>query len=213
MDIPLKNMLRGQQAALAQLQDEAVEIMYAAAPDAVLHGGTAIWRCYNGRRFSEDLDFYASAGEGFREKLASEALKHGLGITKWRKTDNSICARVSDGNTGVSVKIALRSINGRVLAKFRKADGSHMDIYTLPPEGLIAEKARAFASRKLIRDIYDVYFLSGIADMGKAGPELRELLGSLPKPVDEKNLRTLVYSGIAPSFKEMASALDRRVPK
>ena len=27
-------------------------------PNAILHGGTAIWRIYSGKRFSEDLDLY-----------------------------------------------------------------------------------------------------------------------------------------------------------
>jgi predicted nucleotidyltransferase component of viral defense system len=43
---------------IAQAQDLIIEEVYKKFDRAVLHGGTAIWRCFNGKRFSEDLDFY-----------------------------------------------------------------------------------------------------------------------------------------------------------
>lgn len=211
MRIPLKNQLRGSQASMAQLQDEALEIMYAVEPEAVLRGGTAIWRCYNGKRFSEDLDFYAPKSGFAREALEEQVARHGLSLTKFRKTENNVYARISNGRTEVSIEAALRQKKGRVLAAFEKADGSTAEIYTLEAEELLLEKAAAFASRKLIRDIYDVYFLSGIADLAKVKKELHGFLyGKIPLPADEKNLRTLIYSGPCPSFNEMVNALKRR---
>ncbi|MBI4210367.1 MAG: nucleotidyl transferase AbiEii/AbiGii toxin family protein [Candidatus Diapherotrites archaeon] len=211
MRIPLKNQLRGQQAALAQLQDEALDIFYSVEPEAVLHGGTAIWRCYQGKRFSEDLDFYASANKGLRTALEGEAAKRGLSVSKFRKTQNSVYARISDGRTDVSVEVSPLRKKNRVLAAFEKADGSHTDIYTLSPEDLIVEKANAFAGRRLIRDIYDVYFLSGIANPSVVKMKLRTAIEKLPQPVDEKNLRTLIYAGVVPSFNEMVQALEWRL--
>jgi len=188
---------------MAQLQDEALEIMYAAEPEAVLHDGTAIWRCYNGKRFSEDLDFYVPKSGFARGVLEEQVSRRGLSLTKFRKTENSIYSRISNGRIEVSIEAALRPKKGRVLAAFEKADGSTAEAYTLGPEELLLEKAAAFSSRKLIRDIYDVYFLSGIADIAKVKQELQGFLaGKLPLPVDEKNLRMLVYSGPCPSFTE-----------
>jgi len=59
-----------------------------------------------------------------------------------------------------------------------------------------------------IRDIYDIYFLSGQVE--KPVPGMREFLSGIMPPVDEKNLKVLVYSGVAPSFGEIVQALRRR---
>jgi len=213
MHLPLKNLLRKPQASLAQLQDEALEILYAVCPEAVLHGGTAIWRCYEGKRFSEDLDFYALPKDGLQDVLIAEASKRSLKVTKFRKTQNSIYAKISDERLEVSIEVSLREKKSKIIAGFERSDGSHTDIYTLSPQDLIVEKANAFASRRLIRDIYDVYFLSSKYDLSKVRTELLKFVQKLPSPVDEKNLRTLVYAGPAPSFNEMVDAIKRRLGK
>ena len=51
---------------IAYAQDLIVEEIYNFFPKAVIHGGTAIWRCYNGNRFSEDIDVYIKKD---REKI------------------------------------------------------------------------------------------------------------------------------------------------
>ncbi|MHB1812966.1 MAG: nucleotidyl transferase AbiEii/AbiGii toxin family protein [Thermoplasmataceae archaeon] len=67
MKIPIANQLKKrQQVEIASLQDELISLMYAVSDDLILHGGTAIWRCFSGKRFSEDLDFYSIS---FPEKL------------------------------------------------------------------------------------------------------------------------------------------------
>ena len=43
---------------IAKAQDLIVETLYEVFETAVFHGGTAIWRCYKGNRFSEDIDIY-----------------------------------------------------------------------------------------------------------------------------------------------------------
>ena len=59
MKLPLFNRLKKRQhRELALLQDEITDIVYRISDEAVLHGGTAIWRCYGGNRFSEDIDIY-----------------------------------------------------------------------------------------------------------------------------------------------------------
>ena len=59
--IPL--ILRLKKAAhreIAKAQDIIVATLYQAFDEAVLHGGTAIWLCYKGQRYSEDVDVYIS---------------------------------------------------------------------------------------------------------------------------------------------------------
>ena len=49
IEIKLKSHV---QVAIARVQDLAVESLLALDSKIILHGGTAIWRCYNGKRFS-----------------------------------------------------------------------------------------------------------------------------------------------------------------
>ena len=70
MIIPLHKRLRKRaHVELALLQDEVMEILYGIENGLVLHGGTAIWRCYGGNRFSEDLDFYCQNTEALDKNL------------------------------------------------------------------------------------------------------------------------------------------------
>ena len=58
---PIADLITGVRLRLAELQDEVIDIIYnRVEPDATLYGGTAIWRCYGGNRFSEDIDIYLS---------------------------------------------------------------------------------------------------------------------------------------------------------
>ncbi len=211
MKLPLRNLLKKQvQVELALLQDEACEIMYAVHPNAVFHGGTSIWRCYSGNRFSEDLDFYAQVNESFENDLIIEAKKRGLIISKFRKTQNNVFAKISNGRMEVSLEVADRKKTGEILVQYEKVDGSLINVFSLSKEDLIVEKANAFLNRKLIRDIYDVYFLSNSVDLTKVKTQLKKFVSNTPLPVDEKNLKSLLYSGAVPSFEQMLSVIRRR---
>jgi len=73
--IPLEKRLKKRMdVEIAFLQDEVVEILYAIESRLVLHGGTAVWRCYGGNRLSEDLDFYLHASKSELEKFANDFL-------------------------------------------------------------------------------------------------------------------------------------------
>ena len=62
-EIPLILKLKKQNhKELAEAQDIMIENIFD-VDDAVLHGGTAIWRCYKGKRFSEDIDITVFKGE------------------------------------------------------------------------------------------------------------------------------------------------------
>ncbi len=213
MDIPLLMRLRKQaHREVALLQDEVVEVLYSDFEDCkpVLHGGTAIWRCYKGNRFSEDLDFYAKPGSGFKEAFARQMESHGLQILKWKETENLIFAKISSGSAEVRLEINLKKIPNSIVGEFEKANGGIIGIYTLSAEALLEEKMQAYQNRRLVRDIYDVYHLTALA---KIPPHLKTFLKNIAPPLDEENLKTIVYSGVAPSFKHVVDVLFSRCPK
>ncbi len=70
MELTISNKLRRElQRNVAEMQDEVVGIVYSVLDDAVMHSGTAIWRCYGGKRFSEDIDMYCRYGADFKDCL------------------------------------------------------------------------------------------------------------------------------------------------
>lgn len=209
--LPLaKRLKRKAQLEIATLQDIVVEIVYKIDLNAVLHGGTAIWRCYAGTRFSEDLDFYLTA-QKFEEKFEKECKRCGIEIKKLKKTANLIFAKVELSSTVVSLEGNFSVRKKGIIANYERVDGTKMPVYTLAPEELIREKMQAYLSRRLIRDLYDIYFLltSGIANPSLIKNELKEFLQKLPEPKDEHVLKTLIYSGAVPSFKSMRDYLRR----
>ncbi|MBI5046710.1 nucleotidyl transferase AbiEii/AbiGii toxin family protein, partial [Candidatus Micrarchaeota archaeon] len=137
MKIPLLNQLKKRiHIDLAALQDEVAEIVYELEPTAVLHGGTAIWRCYGGNRFSEDLDFY-SKSERLVHELEAKVISHHLVLTKFKKTDNVIFSKISNGTVDVRLEISLRLPNKKIAAEYVRLDGTFMSVLTISPEDLI----------------------------------------------------------------------------
>ncbi|MBU0636453.1 nucleotidyl transferase AbiEii/AbiGii toxin family protein [Candidatus Micrarchaeota archaeon] len=213
MRIPLKNVLKRQShVQLAELQDEVVDLVYSVFPKAVLHGGTAIWRCLQGNRFSEDLDFYALVDRKFKQGLEEEIKKRGLFLAKFKQTQNTVFAKISNFQTEVSLEISVRKSPEIISTSFEKTNGSSTEIFTLSPEELLKEKSAAYLNRGLVRDLYDVFFLLGKTDtIDRARKELEKLIKNSKAPVDEKNLKTLVFSGIAPSSKNMLEKIQKRL--
>jgi len=212
MKIPLSKRLKKRlHLEIAMLQDEVVEIIYSLEQgnEFIFHGGTAIWRCYNGNRFSEDLDFYGKLTENFREKLESALKSRGLELKKYKQAPNVVFVKITDGTTEVRLEISALKAKEKLLKKYEKADGTAMDVYTLSPENLIDEKMNAYTNRKFIRDIYDIYFLVGQTE-GTTG-KITDFIKTIEKPVDEENLRAIVYAGAVPSFREMIEALRGRL--
>jgi predicted nucleotidyltransferase component of viral defense system len=211
MQIPLANRLKKRlHVDLAALQDEVVEIIYDLENQAVLHGGTAIWRCYDGSRFSEDLDFYIMVKDNFQEHLEDKLTTRELTLSKYKKTKNVIFSKISNGTVEVRLEISLRKVHS-VARPYERSNGTTMTILTLSPEALIMEKIAAYNSRLLVRDIYDIYHLSSYADTAKLNKKLlSDFLPNIKKPLDERNLKTLIYSGAFPSFDQMIEILKSR---
>lgn len=214
MQIPLLTKLKKRMHRdLAMLQDELLEVTYSSAPNAVLHGGTAVWRCYNGNRFSENLNFYLTGNKTFKQTFTEQINARGLELLKFKETENTVFSKISNGTTEMLFEAALRKPKSFEVKQYERADGTTVDVFTLSPEELLLEKITAYTNRKLIRDIYDVYHLSAIADCKKVKKELQQLLSNPPKPLDEKNLRALVYVGAVPSFSQVVSVLKIRCLK
>ena len=212
MQIPLYNRLKRQlHRDIASLQDQILEITYSLDKNAVLHGGTAIWRCFQGNRFSEDLDFYLSPKNNFKELLTKETGSLGLVLDKCKETKSTIYAKVSSGSVTVRLECALRKFKTPIVKEYERVDGSYLDVFVLSPEDLLIEKLTAFKNRKLIRDIYDVYHLSKYVELkGEFMKNVAKLLSTLPKPSDEKNLKTIILAGAIPSYGQMVETLKRR---
>lgn len=217
MKITLFNRLKKQlHKDIASLQDNIIEIVYSIFPDIVFHGGTSIWRCFYGNRFSEDIDLYYYETTDFENKLKQAILDNNLSLVKFKKTENVIFSKIS--NNGVEVRLEIRLLEksslvfkNKMLSQYEKIDGSSITVFSLSPEDLLLEKALAYKNRKLIRDIYDVYFLMSKVSLSKdQEKKLKETIKYFQKPEDEKNLKTIVYVGAIPSFEQLLLQIKRR---
>ncbi len=218
MEIKILNQLKKQlHKDIGLLQDEVMDILISCFPETlVFHGGTSIWRCYNGKRFSEDLDFYLN-NEKYNEELLKEKIKSaGLTINKIKTTDNVVFSKITAGKTEIRVEIRLLLKTNKIFTKktiteYQRINGTTTTIYALSIDHLIIEKAQAYKNRKLIRDVYDVYFLSTNNIKQETKQELKEIINNWEKPIDEENLKTIIYTGIAPKYTEMLYAINRRI--
>jgi predicted nucleotidyltransferase component of viral defense system len=212
MRIPLSHKLKKRlHVEIALLQDEIIDIVYSLKEKAVLHGGTALWRCFSGNRFSEDLDFYLNADKNFEKEFRKKLESRGLNLLKYKKTENSVYSRISNGTTEVRLESALRKTKEFEAREYERADGTYSTVFTLPAEKLLEEKMQAYKNRKLIRDLYDVFMLSSaVKESSELNCKIKEFLEGIPEPSDEKNLKTIVFSGAIPSFGQMVNAIKRR---
>jgi len=211
MKIPLANQLKKrQQVETAFLQDEIIRIVYLTTDDMVLHGGTAIWRCYSGKRFSEDLDFYSLSFPSLIKQFEKSASSQGLKITKIKDTGNVIFSTVSSGKTTVKIEVNhTRKVEGTITT-YELADGTEIEILSLTPDQFIEEKIDAYNDRLYIRDLYDIYHLvKSCRILDSTRTKLRHFLVNIQHPVDEPILKSIVFIGLAPTFDRMVSEIWR----
>jgi len=212
MELPLEKRLRKRlHVEMGMLQDEVAEAAYALDSGLVLHGGTAIWRCFSGNRFSEDLDFYCGKPEKIEKELAGVLQSRALVLSKFKRTENLIFAKITNGQAEVRLEMNTSAKVNAGATRYARINGSSMDVLCPPADELLAEKAAAYANRRFVRDLYDVYHLSGMVGGSRvAGKAVQKLLGKFEQPVDEANLPALIYSGAVPSAQQMVLALKRR---
>ncbi|MEA1904691.1 MAG: nucleotidyl transferase AbiEii/AbiGii toxin family protein [Candidatus Hadarchaeota archaeon] len=210
--VPLYQRIRRKHhREIAMAQDIAVEIFYSVFSRGVLHGGTAIWRCYSGNRFSEDIDVYVGRDpkriDGFFEALK----KRGFEVVKKRIKENALYSTLKFGETEMRIEAIFKRVRG-VIKEYETYEGNLLNVYTLTPETMICEKIDAYLKRRKIRDLYDIFFLLRSAEKSeRLRSKLLNLLQNFKQPADEKELKVLLLFGAIPGKEDMLEYMKRWV--
>jgi len=210
--IPLiLKLKKNKHKSIAGAQDIVVEELYKVFDKAVLHGGTAIWRCYDGKRFSEDIDVYILRDLKKIDVLFENLKNRGFKIVRKKIGENSLYSNLD--LDGVFVRFeALFKKSKSVLKEYESVDGNFMIIKTLSPEDILLEKIDTYVKRRKVRDIYDVFFLLRYVEADDGiRRKLNWLLKNFQKPVDEKDLNVLIYEGLVPGLKDILLYMKRRI--
>ncbi len=205
--IPLTLRLkRKTQKDIAYAQDILVEELYRVFPDAIIHGGTAIWRCYHGNRFSEDVDVYIKKEEQKINDFFHALEKRGFKIVKKRIKENAIYSEITFNNTAVRFEATFQN-KKPIVKKYETCESFFINVYTLSPEELIKEKIAAYLKRKKIRDLYDIVFLLEYSKKEGVQENLTYFINHFSNPEDEENLAVIIISGVVPSAKQLFEAI------
>ena len=208
--IPLQTKLKRElHRKIAYAQDLIVKEVYSIFDKAVLHGGTAIWRCYFGKRFSEDLDFYFPKDKKKIEALFENLKKVGFGIKKKKISENSIYSELELDQLSVRLEATFQKISG-VICDYEMSDGNIISIYSLTPESFLVEKSITYLKRFKVRDLWDVFFLIKIVKNPNTIKEIGNLIKNYKNPADENDLKTILLEGIIPSANEMIDYIKRK---
>ncbi len=209
----------------AKLEDTLVQVLYSSYPDLVFHGGTAIWRCYLGNRFSRDIDFYLKGGlqdTGACYKKFVKFFKDSGFPVKSSNYDNGTKTMhfIVETNTKMKVDINLNYKKGKP-TEYTKVDGSKIMVLALTPEKLLEEKIETYlfklecndgTRQPEAQDLYDIYHLTGKASNknAKLRGDLKALLKKIEgrPPVNMNTLGNITLSGIAPSFELMIKSIE-----
>lgn len=204
MDIPLIYKLkRSIHKEIGKAQDLIVKEIYSIFDYAVLHGGTGIWRCYKGNRFSEDIDVYIKKDVRKINLLFSNLERKGFVIKKKKITENALFS-VLELNKAVVRFEATFNISEYILKEYETMDGNLITVYALTPEVYIKEKVDAYLKRRKVRDLYDIFFLLRfVKNRVEIENKIRELISNFKLPDDENNLKILIFEGIVPNSNKM----------
>jgi predicted nucleotidyltransferase component of viral defense system len=212
MDLPISSLLkRRSELETARLEDDVVSVLANITDKMALHGGTAVWRCYNGKRFSIDIDVYIW-DDGFKGKFMNAASRIGVAVTKFREKGVTFI-HVRKNNT--EIKIEPRNVEkASVLIPYERIDGSKLNILALSPEDLILEKIEAYKDRRAYKDLYDITVLLNSV---KAPQKIREALLGFSKDIPRPNestqsysaFKAIIYSGVVPTYQKMSEFIRR----
>ncbi|MHB8371667.1 MAG: nucleotidyl transferase AbiEii/AbiGii toxin family protein [Thermoplasmataceae archaeon] len=206
---PIASMISGARLELAEMQDLVIDIIYNdIEPEALLYGGTAIWRCYGGGRFSEDLDIYMKNKS--IETLISSLPKYGLKLL-WSDDDFPTNIRIGNNQSSLLIE-SKEGYAENQISQYLRVDGSSITISVFSPTELLVRKIEAYQGRCIIRDIYDIFILSRYLDRNDytVRSTLISFLKNIKAPVDQGILSSLIYVGISNiSFQEMIDYLWR----
>lgn len=210
--IPLASRLKKRaHREVALAQDILVSQAFDSFPKCVLHGGTAVWRCYGGGRFSEDVDLYIprfteAAADKFRRGLKAKGARE----LKFKTTENTVFGSYELGGALTSLEGALRGAPERVICAYETLAGGRMMVATLTPAGLVAEKASAYLDRRKVRDLYDIFFLLDLVeDRERVAKGLASFVGRYSPPEDGAQLKSIIVAGAVPTVDEMIEGVRR----
>jgi len=209
--IPLYHKLKKKiHKTISLAQDILIIKMYEKFTNAVIHGGTAIWRCYGSNRFSEDVDVYLPLKNKNKKTFEDffDSLKPlGFIIKKFKLTNNTLFSKLLYENVEVRFEASFKNIRS-VVKPFELVDGNFINVLTLSPEDLIIEKINAYKKRKKVRDVYDINFLlKFVENREKILKKINEFIKNFEKPVDEKELPTIIISGVVPDTKTILKGI------
>lgn len=191
---PIEPFLSGQRLKIARLQDYIIDLIYdRIQPGALLYGGTAIWRCFGGLRFSEVIDIYLDLS-AFKELIAS-LVKYDLRLI-WTDPDLPSRVRIARDETD----ILLGSKPGfaeNEIRPYLRIDGTVKIINVFSPTELMIRKIEAYNGRRYVRDIYDLFILTKWLERSDyvVRSKLSSFLNNLARPIDEEALPALLYAG------------------
>ncbi len=211
-EIPILLKLKKQmQKNIALAQDILVKELFSVFDDAVMHGGTAIWRCYRGERFSEDIDVYLPKDEKRLEIFFKNIENKGFKIEKKKINDNGLYSSLIFNRTVIRFEAVFKKIKGS-LREYEKCDGNFITINTLTIEEIIKEKVQAYQKRLKIRDMYDIFFLLRYVNNKEAIKEdLEGFIKNFKNPVDEADLKTILLAPIVPSSWDMLNYIKAMI--
>lgn len=210
--IPLNLKLRKKtEREIAYAQDIIVGELYNFFSNAIIHGGTAIWRCYSGNRFSEDVDVYINRDLSKIEDFFKSLEKKGFKIIKKRIKENSIYSELELNQTATRFEATFQN-KKPFFKKYETSESFFINVFALSPEDLIIEKVETYLKRRKIRDLYDIYFLLKYAENKKVvESHIKRLIENYQKPLDEKNLANIIIIGAIPSSDELLMEIRRWV--
>lgn len=210
MKIPLNLKLKKKaQKETAYAQDVLVEELYNFFPKAVIHGGTAIWRCYNGNRFSEDVDVYIVRNKKKIDEFFKSLEKKGFRIIKKRIKEKSLYSELIFQEVSVRFEATFQA-KRPIFKKYETSESFFNNVYTLSPKDLIIEKIDTYLKRRKIRDLYDIFFLlSYVEKDSNVKKHLKKLIRDFEKPVDELNLTVIIISGAVPNQEQLLGEIKR----
>ena len=208
MNRPIESLMNKEsQLMIAKLQDSVIDIIFS-LDKLLLHGGTAIWRCYGGGRFSNDIDIYIS-NEKVVKRIVNRISLFGERIVFNRKRKKILYYDISADNAKISLQIKISNKKG-ILVSYEKIDGNRTQIFSMTPENLIIEKIETYNNRALIRDIYDIMILTrSVLDKSRIVNIMISFLSNIKRPKDEKVLKDIVYNGPVPTFEDIVEYLWR----
>jgi predicted nucleotidyltransferase component of viral defense system len=209
-----KKLKKRMHKTIALAQDILVMEIYNNFSTALIHGGTATWRCYGSNRFSEDVDVYLplNAKRANLENFLNSLKGKGFVVEKFKKTNNSIFAKFFYLGVIVKLEVVFKNIKNFITKSFEMSDGTSILVNTLQPEEMIVEKVSAYVKRKKVRDLYDIFFLlKFVEDEEKVKNALVKLIKEFTQPVDEKDLKVLIISGSVPCVENMLRVMRRWV--